>query len=180
MTLEDCSKKHMLPTLGFVFRSFPINGRETSFELILTPDDYVLEFEVNGKNDCVVGIGADNEDSGWTLGQVFLKAYYSVFDRETESIGFVRSNPDPFKMKPQFNQSIQIPKTGSIQEVPKSAPKNFLKKSAKTEEMIKHIINNKVVELPKNYNGPFQVSDYINMDDTLDDRLTSLLRNNYN
>lgn len=184
MTLEDCSKKHLLPTLGFVFRSFPINGRETSFELILTPDDYVLEFEVNGKNDCVVGIGADNEDSGWTLGQVFLKAYYSVFDRETESIGFVRSNPDPFKMKPQYSQIIQnvIPQsqTPSQPEIQKKTQKNLIKNSKRNEEMVKHYINDKVIELPKNYNGPFQVSDYINVDDALEERLSSLIRNNYN
>lgn len=177
MNIDDCSKKYTLPTLGFVFRSFPVNGRETSFELILTPDDYVLEFDVNGKNDCVIGIGADNEDSGWTLGQVFLKAYYSVFDRETESIGFVRSNPDPFKMKPQYlNNS---PPVNSPINKFKEIRTNNLKKSKGKEEMVKHIVNSRVIELPKNYNGPFQVSDYINLDDTLDERLSSLLKNNY-
>lgn len=95
MTIKDCTQKSKLPNLGFMFKGFTKNGKDTAFELILTPDDYVLEFEVDGKNDCVVGIGADNEDSGWTLGQVFLKAYYTVFDRDNEAIGFVKSNPNP-------------------------------------------------------------------------------------
>jgi len=178
MALDDCSKKHLLPTLGFVFKSFAVNGQETSFELILTPDDYVLEFDVNGNNDCVVGIGADNEDSGWTLGQVFLKAYYSVFDRETESIGFVRSNPDPFKMSPQYiknNNSVKKP----ANQVNKIMRNNLLKKSHRKKEMVTHFFNNRVVELPKNYNGPFQISDFVNLDDGFDDRLSSLLRSNW-
>lgn len=78
-----------------MFKGYSKDGKDSAFELILTPDDYVLEFDVDGKNDCVVGIGSDNEDSGWTLGQVFLKAYYTVFDRDNEAVGFVKSNPNP-------------------------------------------------------------------------------------
>jgi hypothetical protein len=95
MTIKGCEEKHKLPNLGFMFKGYSKNGKDTAFELVLTPDDYVLEFEVDGKNDCVVGIGSDNEDSGWTLGQVFLKTYYTVFDRDNEAIGFVKSNPNP-------------------------------------------------------------------------------------
>lgn len=95
MTIKNCDEKKNLPNLGFMFKGFSKNGKDSAFELILTPDDYVLEFDVDGKNDCVVGIGSDNEDSGWTLGQVFLKAYYTVFDRDNEAIGFVKSNPNP-------------------------------------------------------------------------------------
>jgi hypothetical protein len=95
MTLTSCDDRHKLPSLGFIFKGYTKDGKTEAFELILTPEDYVLEFEVNGKSDCVIGIGSDNEDSGWTLGQVFLRAYYTVFDRESEAIGFVKSNPDP-------------------------------------------------------------------------------------
>jgi hypothetical protein len=95
MNLTKCEDKHNLPSLGFIFKGYTKDGKDDAFELILTPDDYVLEFEVNGRSDCVIGIGSDNEDSGWTLGQVFLRAYYTVFDRESEAVGFVKSNSDP-------------------------------------------------------------------------------------
>ena len=42
--------------------------------------------------DCVIGIGPDN-DPGWTLGQVFLRSFYTVFDRDTDRVGFIRNNP---------------------------------------------------------------------------------------
>jgi len=60
--------------------------------LILTPEEYVLHFTSDGEDDCVIGIVPDNLDSGYTFGQVFLKAYYTLFDRENNRIGFVKSN----------------------------------------------------------------------------------------
>ncbi len=98
MTIHKCEEKDSLPNLGFTFKGVVRDGKETAFELILTPNDYVLEFEVDGRNECVIGIGSDPEESGWTIGQVFLKAYYTVFDRDSESIGFVKSNPNPHKV----------------------------------------------------------------------------------
>eukprot|EP00943_MAST-04B_sp_MAST-4B-sp1_P000230 g230.t1 len=57
--------------------------------------------------DCVIGIGPDN-DPGWTLGQVFLRSFYTVFDRDTDRVGFIRNNPksDTGAEKPLFG-SIQ-------------------------------------------------------------------------
>jgi hypothetical protein len=95
MNLNTCEDRNNLPSLGLIFKGYTKDGKDEAFELILTPNDYVLEFEVDGKSDCVIGIGSDSDDSGWTLGQVFLRAYYTVFDRESEAIGFVKSNPDP-------------------------------------------------------------------------------------
>lgn len=94
MTIDSCDKKNTLPNIGFVFK-----GMQGEFELMLTPDDYVLEFEVEGKKDCVIGLGADGDADEWTFGQVFLRAYYSVFDRDESAIGFVRSNPEPEDFK---------------------------------------------------------------------------------
>ena len=42
------------------------------------------------KLDCVTGIAPD-KDSIWTLGQVFLRNYYAVFDRGADRIGFARA-----------------------------------------------------------------------------------------
>lgn len=61
----------------------------------MTPEDYVLHFKIDGEDDCVIGIVPDNVDTGYTIGQVFLKAYYTLFDRDNNRIGFVRANPNP-------------------------------------------------------------------------------------
>ena len=88
-----CEDKYTLPTLGFVFKGFVVNGKDDVFELRLSTDDYVLEFENNGMTNCIIGLNNDSDYNTWRLGQVFLKAYYTGFDRETEAIRFVRSNP---------------------------------------------------------------------------------------
>lgn len=157
MTLNRCEDKNTLPNLGFIFKGYSKNGKDEAFELILTPDDYVLEFEVNGKNDCVIGIGSDSEDSGWTLGQVFLRAYYTVFDRESEAIGFVKSNPDPGRSEDEIIDHSNS-KTRTIENTnykPFSTVgltnQSF---SDKVNPIQKMTLEDKIMN--SNYNGPLQ------------------------
>jgi len=51
-----------------------------------------------------MGLAADTEDTGWTLGQVFLKSFLTVFDREEGRIGFVRSNMNPYPLPGKANK----------------------------------------------------------------------------
>lgn len=74
----------------------------------MTPDDYVLHFKIDGVDDCVIGIVPDTLDTGWTLGQVFLRAFYTLFDRDNNRIGFVRSNQNHPNHEVVYQDSQQI------------------------------------------------------------------------
>lgn len=103
--VDKCGNVAALPKITFVL--YAGEGAKPA-RLTLLPHDYTLQFVVDKsascttprlrqggeasscKSDCVMGIAPDN-DSGWTLGQVFLRSYYTVFDRDQDRIGFVRS-----------------------------------------------------------------------------------------
>jgi hypothetical protein len=88
-TVDDCKGIDNLPHIHF-----DLSSGDT---LTLSPRDYVLQFEVNGALECVVGISPDH-DVIWTLGQVFLKSYYTVFDRDADRVGFARLPYKEFKL----------------------------------------------------------------------------------
>lgn len=84
--LASCSKHREMPT--FIF-DFAVNDGDDPVKVKLEPRDYILKFDMNEKTDCVVGISPD-KDTIWTLGQVFLRSFYTVFDRDENRVGFAR------------------------------------------------------------------------------------------
>ena len=109
-----CAAMATLPTITFVLYA---GAGAPPIEVPLAPADYMLQFYVpvgdapadecsaaqyahpdgagidaaRCKLDCVTGIAPD-KDSIWTLGQVFLRNYYAVFDRATDRVGFARAH----------------------------------------------------------------------------------------
>jgi cathepsin D len=107
---STCDRTASLPSITFVFQG------QGSPAVTLSPKDYTLEFRVPTANvpadecsqaqydhpdgtgidparctlDCVTGIAPD-ADTLWTLGQVFLRNFYTVFDRQSNRVGFARS-----------------------------------------------------------------------------------------
>jgi hypothetical protein len=81
-----CMTLDRLPTFTFDFR---VGSDSPAVELQLRPIDYVLKFTNSGRDECVTGISPDR-DVIWTLGQVFLRSFYTVFDRDLNRIGFAR------------------------------------------------------------------------------------------
>ncbi|KAI5279009.1 gastricsin [Manis pentadactyla] len=76
----DCSSIQNLPTLTFI-----ING----VQFPLPPSFYIL----NNNGYCIVGVEptylpSQNGQPLWILGDVFLRAYYSIYDMGNNRVGF--------------------------------------------------------------------------------------------
>lgn len=75
---QDCSNYQQLPNI-----SFKINGQEFA----VTPVEYVLEFD----GQCQLGIQSLQGFPYWILGDVFIRAWTTVFDQANQRVGFARS-----------------------------------------------------------------------------------------
>jgi len=81
---EDCSNVDSLPTI-----SFQIYG----VMLDIPPSIYVIEYTYsNGTTQCILGIESTWEVAPlWILGDPFLRAYYTIFDRARFRVGFAQA-----------------------------------------------------------------------------------------
>ncbi|GFO17403.1 cathepsin d [Plakobranchus ocellatus] len=82
----DCSEVDSLPDVEFL-----IKGKKLS----LSSKDYVVKEEASGTTTCYSGFFGRRrltESSGslWTLGQIFLRGFYTHFDKANHRIGFAK------------------------------------------------------------------------------------------
>lgn len=78
----DCSNIDTLPTISFF-----IDGIEYQLE----GSDYAMKVSALGQTECLLGIMAMDFPSGFDyfiLGDIFMRKYYSYFDKNQNRVGF--------------------------------------------------------------------------------------------
>ncbi|XP_065209260.1 cathepsin D-like isoform X2 [Planococcus citri] len=83
----DCKTIHTLPSI-----TFTTAGRKFT----LTANDYIKPLTHNDQRVCIVRfMPYDNYYDWWIIGNVFTRKFYTVFDWETNEIGFAESIHGP-------------------------------------------------------------------------------------
>ncbi|GFO30074.1 cathepsin d [Plakobranchus ocellatus] len=83
----DCSRVHGLPNVDFI-----LNGKA----LPLSSDDYVVKVTKRGQTICLSGFSGAKitkqiGQNVWVLGDVFIGAYYTLFDKRRKRVGFAKA-----------------------------------------------------------------------------------------
>ncbi|XP_065209276.1 uncharacterized protein LOC135837810 [Planococcus citri] len=83
----DCTTIRSLPRITF---------RSVDKNFTLTGNDYIRQLTQNNQRVCIVQLIPDryNSNSIWTIGTVFNRKFYTVFDVEMKRIGFSESIHD--------------------------------------------------------------------------------------
>ena len=78
----DCTGIELLPNVVFT-----IDG----IDYELTPLDYVLKIQAFGLTECALGLVPMDLPKGFNyfiLGDIFMRRYYSYFDKNRDRVGF--------------------------------------------------------------------------------------------
>ena len=82
----DCDMLDSMPNVDITLAGLPYT---------LTPKDYVLEIDQGGERQCISGFMGLNlppqMGNFWILGDVFMGAYYTIFDYGNKQVGFAKS-----------------------------------------------------------------------------------------
>ncbi|KYM89487.1 Lysosomal aspartic protease [Atta colombica] len=79
----NCNKTYNLPIIDFIVGGFR--------KLRLSSEDYIIKEIYNNEMVCMSAFVSDYQykgDPAWTLGDVFLRRYYTEFDMKHDRIGF--------------------------------------------------------------------------------------------